>query len=161
MPDTQQISARRLRRRRIELGLTQIELAARIGVNNVTVSRWEAGTFRVSRTRLREVAEALDTLPELLLLAPEDAPSVESPRSGSEPESVSRSWLYALLSDLASEGATPRQLDAAHALFLSVEMQRFLDASVDTPVRREPILADLASAARRAFARETPSAATK
>ena len=35
----------RIRRRRRELGLTQAELAARIGVASITVMRWELGRY--------------------------------------------------------------------------------------------------------------------
>jgi transcriptional regulator with XRE-family HTH domain len=157
--DSPEISAKRLRRRRIELGLTQIELAARLGVTNVTVSRWESGTFRVSATRLLEIAEALDTHPELLSAASAPAQLTGTASSSGDVESLSRRWLYALLSDLAALGATAQQLDATHALFLSLEMQRFLDASVDTPSRMEAILAHLSAAARDAFTHDDSPAA--
>ena len=160
MADQPEVSAKQLRRRRVELGLTQIELAEKLGVTNVTVSRWESGTFRVSATRLREIAEALETHPELLIAASTPAREAETARRSGDAESVSRKWLYALLADLADLGATTQQLDAAHALFLSLEMQRFLDARVDAPARMEAILSHLSAAARDAFAREESSAAT-
>ena len=160
LADQPEISAKQLRRRRVELGLTQIELAERLGVTNVTVSRWESGTFRVSATRLREIAEALEMHPELLIAASAPAREAETTRWSGDAESVSRKWLYALLADLADLGATPQQLDAAHTLFLSLEMQRFLDASVDAPARMEAILSHLSAAARDAFAHEESSPAT-
>jgi transcriptional regulator with XRE-family HTH domain len=51
--------ARRIRERRILLGLTQQELAARIGVTFQQQHKYEKATNRISASRLYETAEAL------------------------------------------------------------------------------------------------------
>lgn len=43
--------------RRIELGLTQAELARLIGVTQQVISQWEVGEFRPSAHRLQQLAE--------------------------------------------------------------------------------------------------------
>lgn len=57
----------RIRRRREALGLTMEALAERLGVSWQTVQQWERHTAP-KRTRLPEVARALNTTPEWLLL---------------------------------------------------------------------------------------------
>ncbi len=39
-----------LKRRREKLGLTQVQLAAQLGVDPITVSRWERGVQPISHT---------------------------------------------------------------------------------------------------------------
>lgn len=46
-----------IKRRRIEAGLTQNELAELLGKNRVTVSNWETGKVAPSIKALREIAE--------------------------------------------------------------------------------------------------------
>lgn len=41
------------------LGMTQAELAARLGVQSLAVSRWESGARRVPHERIRPVLRAL------------------------------------------------------------------------------------------------------
>lgn len=75
----------RIRERRDELGLTQSQLAAAIGVNSVTkdyVSRWERGKVDVSvGPYLPKIAEALDTS-EADLMA---GPKTDRPTNGATP----------------------------------------------------------------------------
>ena len=51
--------ARRVRERRVALGLTQGELAARLGLTYQQVHKYEAGANRMTAGRLHAVAEAL------------------------------------------------------------------------------------------------------
>jgi transcriptional regulator with XRE-family HTH domain len=51
--------ARRLRRRRLELGLTLQDVAERLGVTYRQVHKYETGASRVSAGRLRQIAEVL------------------------------------------------------------------------------------------------------
>lgn len=50
-----------IRELRKALGLSQAELAARVGTTQVTVSGWERGNHVPSGENLRKLAEALDT----------------------------------------------------------------------------------------------------
>lgn len=51
----------RIREKRIERGLSQDELAERLGVRQPTVSEWEKGKFNPGRSRMRQIAAALQT----------------------------------------------------------------------------------------------------
>lgn len=52
---------------RIVQGLTQVELAKKLGVSSVAVSKWERGTGLPNVKRMKEVADALNlTVNELL-----------------------------------------------------------------------------------------------
>jgi transcriptional regulator with XRE-family HTH domain len=52
---------RRLRRRRRLLGLTQQQLAHRVGVRFQQIQKYECGANRISAARLWQLAEALET----------------------------------------------------------------------------------------------------
>ena len=56
-----------LRQRRIELGLTQAELAAKLGVDQAYISDLERGQRNPSLSRLAPLADALDTTPSVLI----------------------------------------------------------------------------------------------
>ena len=58
--------AEAIKARRVELGLTQHQLAERVGVDHNSVSRWELGT-RAPFHRLDEIASALEITPDALL----------------------------------------------------------------------------------------------
>ncbi len=51
--------ARRVRRRRLELGLTQQRLAELVGVTYQQMHKYETGTSRISAGRLYQIAQAL------------------------------------------------------------------------------------------------------
>jgi transcriptional regulator with XRE-family HTH domain len=51
---------RRVRARRLERGITQTELATRIGVTFQQVQKYEKGVNRIGAGRLQRIAEALD-----------------------------------------------------------------------------------------------------
>jgi transcriptional regulator with XRE-family HTH domain len=50
----------RLRRRRLLLGMTQIQLGAAIGVRFQQIQKYEWGTNKMSAARIWELAQALD-----------------------------------------------------------------------------------------------------
>ena len=50
---------KRLRRRRRLLGMTQQDLASMVGVRFQQIQKYETGTYRVSASRLWDIAEAL------------------------------------------------------------------------------------------------------
>ena len=63
-----------LRRLREAAGLTQTELAARVGVKQCSLSAWEIGTAAPSLPNMVRLAEALDTsLDELVGRKPAEA----------------------------------------------------------------------------------------
>jgi transcriptional regulator with XRE-family HTH domain len=63
-----EMSGNLIRRRRMKLGMTQIDLAEQVGVREHTVQRWEAGAVRPSSEYLLRLAEALDVRVDELLL---------------------------------------------------------------------------------------------
>jgi transcriptional regulator with XRE-family HTH domain len=48
-----------IRKRRLEAGLTQVQLAERLGVTSTTVSRWETRGPSPGRRRWQQLAEEL------------------------------------------------------------------------------------------------------
>jgi transcriptional regulator with XRE-family HTH domain len=63
----------RLRTARRSVGLTQKQLAEQLGVESITVSRWERGVTTPSLPRLRRVAELTETTVSDLVRAPDAA----------------------------------------------------------------------------------------
>lgn len=57
----------KLKKARIDAGLTQADLANRLGVAVITVKKWEAGDRAPTIERLREIAKALGVKPGALL----------------------------------------------------------------------------------------------
>lgn len=64
---------RNVRLRRIELGLTQVELAAKMGVTHPMISQVEAGKSCPSLELVERFAKALNCQPITLLLQSEEA----------------------------------------------------------------------------------------
>lgn len=57
-----------LKNRRTELGLTMKELAARVGVNEGTISRWESGDIaNMRRDKIVALANALNISPSVIM----------------------------------------------------------------------------------------------
>ena len=63
----------RLRTARRGVGLTQKQLAEQLGVESITVSRWERGVTAPSLSRLRRIAELTETTVSDLVRAPDAA----------------------------------------------------------------------------------------
>lgn len=57
-----------IKTRRIELGITQAQLAAAVGVSEATVSRWESGDIsNMKRSRIAALAKALQISPSVIM----------------------------------------------------------------------------------------------
>lgn len=56
----------KVRERRIQLGVTQAELAARTGYGQVQISKLEGGAFPTSEERILALCSALETTPDYL-----------------------------------------------------------------------------------------------
>jgi transcriptional regulator with XRE-family HTH domain len=56
--------AKRLRRRRMQLGLTQLEIGAQIGVRFQQIQKYECAANSIKAARLWSLAEALQVSPE-------------------------------------------------------------------------------------------------
>jgi transcriptional regulator with XRE-family HTH domain len=68
---------RRIAKRRSILGLSQLQLAARLGVSRPSLSNVERGAQRLLVNSLFEIAAALNTSPaDLLPLSPSNRPNV-------------------------------------------------------------------------------------
>lgn len=87
----------RIARRRAELGLSYEALGEQLGVSWQTVQQWEKETAP-KRTRLSDVAKALQTTPEFLLLGTEEKSEPTYPRTPSEDD-------YALIPQYSTKGA--------------------------------------------------------
>ena len=67
MDDNNARVARAIARAREDLGITQTELARRLGLSRTAVYNWEHGETTPSANRLREVARALGLDLEVLV----------------------------------------------------------------------------------------------
>ena len=57
-----------IKTRRVELGMTQAQLATAVGVSEATISRWESGNIiGLKHTRLKALANALHISPFILV----------------------------------------------------------------------------------------------
>lgn len=124
--------------RRRELGLTQKDLGARIGIDLNSVSRIETGKVDISQSRLSEIAVALETTAADLQSAATPSKDIEhrerlavmeTLRAGQGyrgdapltlPSKV-HAHAHRLLATLADEGADSHGLDQAKRLFLEPE----------------------------------------
>ncbi len=56
------MDGQQIRQRRLQLGLTQAQLAAKVGVDVKTVSRWENGKMRPSKWVLPTLVRAFESI---------------------------------------------------------------------------------------------------
>lgn len=68
----------RVKSRRDELGLTQIQLAKKVGVSGVTISQWESGDYSPKGKNLYKLADALECSPDWLIFGEEKQTKPES-----------------------------------------------------------------------------------
>lgn len=67
-----------LKNRRIELGLTQLDVAKAVGVSEATVSRWESGDIaNMRRSRIAALAGVLQISPTIIMGWDEEEPQPE------------------------------------------------------------------------------------
>ncbi|GLI09655.1 hypothetical protein YDYSG_56870 [Paenibacillus tyrfis] len=59
--------AKNLRKVRTRKGLTQIQLAERLRVNNATISKWESGNYEPNLDQLVSISKELDVSIDWLL----------------------------------------------------------------------------------------------
>lgn len=117
----------RIRARREELGMSQVELADAIGIRAHVMWRYEAGKSRPGADRLAEIASALKTTSEALLhgesesppettyepLDDESRPMVERLLDLYHFTAEKRAWVIGRLPEFAySTGATPAAVTA-------------------------------------------------
>lgn len=87
----------RIRRRRVELGLTQEQLACRVGISYQQIQKYEHGANRISASRLYALACRLDVAPAYFY-ADLPTPAVTADPVGERPlGAVARD--YALIED--------------------------------------------------------------
>jgi len=120
-----------LKNRRIELGLTMLDVANKVGVSEGTISRWESGNIaNMRRDKIVSLAKALDLSPAVIMgwdqedtNPPEDADSLNTQRQfppSSDIESDDLKKLYSLIGNLP-----PEYLDEAERyLTFLVESQK-------------------------------------
>lgn len=76
----------RLRQRRVDLGLTQTDVAVHLDTNYSYIYRYEMGKTLPSASALLKLAIALQTTPNYLLGLTDDPEAVDLPSDLSEPE---------------------------------------------------------------------------
>ena len=54
------ISAQRIKQRRKELGMSQDELAKKLGVERSTIGKWETGASNLKMSKVEEIAKVLN-----------------------------------------------------------------------------------------------------
>ena len=75
-----------LKERRIQLNLTQREVAERVGVSEATISRWEGGQIaNMKRQYIADYAAALQTTPGFIMTGREDDTAEETSTAASIP----------------------------------------------------------------------------
>lgn len=68
-----------IRAERIRVGLSQVELAHRLGIKKQQLSRWELGEFQPSALTLRSIASALGVaVDDLLCMTPTTTAAIEA-----------------------------------------------------------------------------------
>lgn len=68
----------RIKQRRLQLGMTLLQLAEATGVKEATAQRWESGAIKdISYARVLQIAEALNCTPQFLMGWEEEKPTTE------------------------------------------------------------------------------------
>ena len=75
---------RRMRKRRLQQGLTQEAVAAQIGVRLATVQKYEAARHRISASTLYRICKALNVGPAYFFRGFEESERAKRPRRGSD-----------------------------------------------------------------------------
>lgn len=125
-----------LKNRRIELGLTMLDVANKVGVSEGTISRWESGNIaNMRRDKIVSLAKALDLSPAVIMgwdqedtNPPEDTDSLNTQRQfppSSDIESDDLKKLYSLIGNLP-----PEYLD---------EAERYLTFLVESQKKKEQL----------------------
>ena len=107
---------RRLRRRRRLLGLTQQQLALKVGIRYQQIQKYECGANRISAARLWELAEALET--PVSYFYDGLAEALERKEAAANGDSFSRKETLDLIQAYYQLGERPRRrlLDLAKSL---------------------------------------------
>lgn len=79
-----------IRQLRKKAGLTQIELAEKLGVSIATLRRWEAGETSPNGTRMTELAELLEVSPDEIVAGSESSAGWQTMSAGN-PKLMDRS----------------------------------------------------------------------
>lgn len=125
-----------LKNRRIELGLTMLDVANKVGVSEGTISRWESGNIaNMRRDKIVSLAKALDLSPAVIMgwdqedtNPTEDTDSLNTQRQfppSSDIESDDLKKLYSLIGNLP-----PEYLD---------EAERYLTFLVESQKKKEQL----------------------
>lgn len=88
----------RIRRRRVELGLTQDQLACRLGVSYQQIQKYERGANRISASGLYALARRLDVAPGYFF-ADLDAPAECLDHGGRDRPGIEVARNYAAVQD--------------------------------------------------------------
>lgn len=158
MNGTELTWGRRLRDARLAAGLSQEEVATRLGVHKVTVSNWEREVNRPRDAQFRRLAELFNTTPQSLHYGEGEGAEVTRFRGEPFTPEVPRGlhgkplvWLQRFLLELAESGATKEQIDAARDMLTSAEAFAWYAGGLSREPTEEEIVAgmeDIAQAIR-------------
>ena len=115
------------------MGLTQAQLAQRVGVHLVTLARYEAGRIQIGERKLRELSEALQTTPAALLGGAPARNHDAIPAGAAFPDATPRTrrlaprvyeLVHGYLARLEQAGCTPEQIDEAERLMVDFSFSK-------------------------------------
>jgi transcriptional regulator with XRE-family HTH domain len=134
MPEPSEISVGgRIKFRRRAMGLTQAQLAQRVGVHLVTLARYEAGRIQIGERKLRELSEALQTTPAALIGGAPARNHAATPAGAAFPDAPPRTrrlaprvyeLVHGYLARLEAAGCTPEQIDEAERLMIDFSFSK-------------------------------------
>ena len=116
----------RIKAKRKEKKLTQIEVAKRLGIDNTTVSKWESDVYEPDAEALVKLAELFDTTSDYLLGRTDDPkpPKTDMKDDSPIPSSV-QAWLRADTTGLTEE--EQRELAKELADYFEMRKRRILE----------------------------------
>lgn len=124
-------TGKRIRDRRIELGLSVPELAALLGKNRATVYRYESDDIEsVPAKVISELAKALSTTPAYLMGWTDDSYDYESDPD-SRFDEIPQAWMHAWL----SEGLSSKEIWARYQSLNESSLDEHLAPKARTDVR--------------------------
>lgn len=125
-----------LKKRRLELGLTMLDVAKKVGVSEATISRWESGDIdNMKRDKIALLAKALEISPLLIvgIDEPEDKKINALPPLTAKDERSIEKRLESILSDLTPGNSALAYYDGDEPM--SDEDKELLRISLENTMR--------------------------
>lgn len=126
-----------LKERRLELGLTMLDLAKKVGVSEATISRWESGDIdNMKRDKIALLAKALEISPLIIVGVDEEkspSPTNSLPPLSDKDERSIQKRLESILNDLMPENNAIAYYDGEEPM--SDEDKELLRISLENTMR--------------------------